>query len=222
MHNLLSFLIALFTLSAVKSNFEQYSLFRKGNTYALSGKHTLAVQSYRKLLDNYPAGILRSEASFNLAVTEFGMKHYQRSADQFASIPPGNSALIRNAGYNRGNALAMEAFTSQKASSGSNELLGRALSCYRRALLDNPQNSDARINYEIVSRALHRTEPPPPSPSPQGSGGASGDGNTGKAPGSAGVTGMILEKVRQEEARQMQRYFRPLPSKTAEHDHPDW
>lgn len=222
MQQILSFLIALFTLTAVQSNFEQYTLFRKANTYAQAGKPAQAVQSYRKLLDNYPAGILRSEASFNLAVAEFVMKHYRRSAEQFASIPPGKSSLIRHAGYNRGNALAMEAFSEGKSASGHKELLSRALSCYRRALLDNPQNSDARINFEIVSRALQRTQPPPPAPTPQDAGSPPETGKNGQGSGSTVLSGMILEQARQEEARQMRRYFRPLPPKEAGRNQPDW
>jgi tetratricopeptide (TPR) repeat protein len=216
MQRALLFLIALFSFDAVKLNLEQYSLFRKANRQAQSGQYAAAVQQYRQLLDRYPAGLLRCEASFNLACAEYGMKHFRRAAEQFAALPPGDAGLSRTAGYNQGNALAMEAFANHKGAD-QEELLGRALFCYRRALLEAPQNTDARINYEIVLRAIQRRQPPPP-PAPQG--GSSPDG-TGQD-GGGGVSRLILENARQEEARQMRKYFKPLPSRPSERNLPDW
>ena len=217
MQRALLLLIALFSFDAVKSNLEQYNLFRKANRQAQFGHYTTAVQQYRQLLDRYPAGYLRCEASFNLACAEYGMKHYRRASEQFAALPPGNADLSRTAGYNQGNALAMEAFANHKGA-GQEELLDQALACYRRALLDNPQNTDARINYEIVLRAIQRRQPPPPAPAPQG--GSAPDGN-GQDGGGA-VSRLILENARQEEARQMRKYFKPLPTKPSERNQPDW
>lgn len=217
MQRTLLFLIALFSFDAVKSNLDQYNLFRKANRQAQAGQYATAVQQYRLLLDRYPAGLLRCEASFNLACAEYGMKHYRRSAELFATLPPGNANLSKTAGYNQGNALAMEAFRSH-AGAAQEALLGRALAFYRRALLDNPQNADARINYEIVLRAMQRHQPPPPSPAPQGGGSAEGDGQDG----GGAVSRLILENARQEEAQAMRKYFRPLPSKPSERNQPDW
>jgi tetratricopeptide (TPR) repeat protein len=216
MQRALLLLIALFSFNAVKSNIEQYSLFSKANRSAQSGRFAVAVQQYQQLLDRYPAGLLRCEASFNLACAEYGMKHYRRAAEQFAALPPGNSELSRTAGYNQGNALAMEAFANHKGA-GQEELLDQALACYRRALLENPRNTDARINYEIVLRALQRHQPPP-SPAPKGGGAPDGKGQDG---GSA-VSRLILENARQEEARQARKYFKPLPTRQSERNQPDW
>jgi tetratricopeptide (TPR) repeat protein len=217
MQRVLLLLITLFSLEAVKSNLDQYTLFRKANRQAQAGQYTTAVKQYRQLLDRYPAGLLRCEASFNLACAEYGMKHYRRAAEQFAALPPGNSDLSRTAGYNQGNALVLEAFRSHKGAN-QQELLARALSCYRRSLLENPQNADARINYEIVLRAMQRRQPPPPSPAPQGGGSPDGKGQDG----GGAVSQLILENARQEEARQLRKYFKPLPTKPAEQNQPDW
>lgn len=217
MQRALLLLIALFSFDAVRSNLEQYNLFRKANRQAQAGQYATAIQQYRQLLDRYPAGLLRCEASFNLACAEYGMKHYRRSAELFAALPPGNAALSKTAGYNQGNALAMEAFRSHRGAA-QEALLGRALAFYRRALLDNPQNADARINYEIVLRAMQRHQPPPPAPAPQGGGSPEGNGQDG----GGAVSRLILENARQEEARQMRKYFRPLPSKPSERNQPDW
>lgn len=217
MQRALLLLITLFSFDAVRSNLEQYNLFRKANRQAQAGQYATAIQQYRHLLDRYPAGLLRCEASFNLACAEYGMKHYRRSAELFATLPPGNAALSKTAGYNQGNALAMEAFRSHTGAA-QEALLGRALAFYRRALLDNPQNADARINYEIVLRAMQRHQPPPPAPAPQGSGSPEGNGQDG----GGAVSRLILENARQEEARQMRKYFRPLPSKPSERNQPDW
>ena len=217
MQRTLLFLIALFSFDAVKSNFDQYNLFRNANRQAQAAQYATAVQQYRLLLDRYPAGLLRCEASFNLACAEYGMKHYRRSAELFATLPPGNADLSKTAVYNQGNALAMEAFRNH-AGAAKEALLGRALAFYRRALLDNPQNTDARINYEIVLRAMQRHQPPPPSPAPQGGGSAEGNGQDG----GGAVSRLILENARQEEAQAMRKYFRPLPSKPTERNQPDW
>lgn len=217
MQRALLLLITLFSFDTVRSNLEQYNLFRKANRQAQAGQYATAIQQYRQLLDHYPAGLLRCEASFNLACAEYGMKHYRRSAELFATLPPGNAALSKTAGYNQGNALAMEAFRSHRGTA-QEALLGRALAFYRRALLDNPQNADARINYEIVLRAMQRHQPPPPAPAPQGGGSLEGNGQDG----GGAVSRLILENARQEEARQMRKYFRPLPSKPSERNQPDW
>jgi tetratricopeptide (TPR) repeat protein len=221
MSRVLPLLIALFSFSALKSNIEQYNLFQKANRHALAGNNALAATEYRQLLDRYPAGILRCEASFNLAGTEFNMKHYRQAADMFSSLPPGNSTLSGIAGYNRGNALAMEAFRNRNTP-GYQELLERALACYRNALLQNPRNDDARINFEIVSRALQRHKtPPPPTPAPESGGDKTGGGGSSQGLNSD-ISRLILENARQEEARQMRRYFRPLAPKQQERDQPDW
>jgi tetratricopeptide (TPR) repeat protein len=220
MHRLLPLLIALFSISAVQSNLEQYRLFSEAGKYEKSDDHAAAIRSYRALLDRYPAGLLRCEASFNLADTEYGLKHYRRAAEMFESLPSGNATLSRQSGYNRGNALAMAAFENRKAHNYQ-ELLGRALACYRRALLDNPRNADARINYEIVLRAMRPLSPPPPAPAPQGGGGGKNSGPS--TPGlSSDMANMILINARQEESRQMHKYFKPVQPRKSGEDQPDW
>jgi tetratricopeptide (TPR) repeat protein len=220
MHRLLPLLIALFSISAVQSNIEQYRLFREAGTHEKNGNHAASIRSYRTLLDRYPAGLLRCEASFNLADAEYGLKHYRRAADLFESLPSGDADLSRQAGYNRGNSLAMAAFATPKAHDYQ-ILLGRALACYRRALMDNPRNADARINYEIVLRAIRRLSPPPPAPAPERGGGGKNGGQS--TPGlSTDVANMILINARQEEARQMHKYFRPVQPRKSGEDQPDW
>jgi tetratricopeptide (TPR) repeat protein len=220
MHRLLPFLIALFSISAVQSNLEQYHLFRVAGAYEKNGDHPAAIRSYRTLLDRYPAGLLRCEASFNLADAEYGLKHYRRAANLFESLPSGNATLSQQSGYNRGNALAMAAFDNHKARDYQ-ELLGQALACYRRSLLDNPRNADARINYEIVLRAIRRLSPPPPAPAPQGGGSRNNGGSS--TPGlSTDVANMILINARQEESRQMHKYFKPVQPRKSGEDQPDW
>ncbi|NTW53051.1 MAG: tetratricopeptide repeat protein [Chlorobiaceae bacterium] len=220
MDRLLPLLIALFSISAVQSNLEQYQLFGTAGRYGKNGDHNGAISLYRSLLDRYPAGILRCEASFNLADAEYQLKHYRRAADLFESLPSGNSDLSRHSGYNRGNSLAMAAFENRKAHDYK-ELLGRSLACYRRSLLDNPRNTDARINYEIVLRAMRSLSPPPPSPPPQG---GRSEKNAGQSqPGlSSDVSNLILNNARQEESRQMHKYFKPVQPRKSGEDKPDW
>ncbi len=220
MHRLLPLLIALFSVSAVQSNLEQYHLFSAAGKLGKNGDNAGAISHYRTLLDRYPAGLLRCEASFNIADAEYGLKHYRRAADLFESLPSGNSELSRQSGYNRGNALAMAAFENRKGRDYQ-ELLGRSLACYRRSLLDNPRNTDARINYEIVLRAMRSLSPPPPSPAPQG--GSNGK-NAGKSPPglSNEVANLILNNARQQESRQMHKYFKPVQPRKSGEEQQDW
>ncbi|MBN1928095.1 MAG: hypothetical protein JW764_00915 [Chlorobiaceae bacterium] len=210
-------LTALVSLDAVTSNIEQYKLFRNAARHGATGEFAEAVREYRQLLDRYPAGILRCEASFNLAGAEYRLKHYRRAAELFATLPPGNAQLNALAEYNRGNALAMEGFRNGK----NRPMLQQALASYRRALLTDPENNDARINYEIVSRALQHQQTTPPAPAPQSGSGAPERGGTGREIGDT-MSRLILENARQEEARQMRRYFRPLQPRPSDSNQPDW
>jgi hypothetical protein len=220
MHRLLPALIVLVSIGSLPSNLRQYQLLRVANAHEENGDIAGAVRMYHSLLDRYPDGIFRREILFNLADTEYVMKHYLRSAGMFDTIPAGNPEITRLATYNKGNALAMTAFGNPKALDYP-ELLSRSLACYRIVLLSDPRNTDARINYEIVRRALRKLSPPPPSPSP-----ASSDkpaaANRSPQSISINVANMILDNAQQNEALLMRKYFHPIPARRTAEEEEDW
>lgn len=220
MHRLLTALIVLVSIGSLPSNLRQYQLLRVANAHVENGDIAGAVSMYHSMLARYPDGIFRREILFNLADTEYGMKHYRGSASMFDSISAGNPKITRLAAYNKGNALAMEAFGNRKAPDYG-ELLSRSLACYRLVLLSDSRNSDARVNYEIVRRALRRLSPPPPSPSPSNSEKPSA-ANKSPQSLSVNVANMILDNARQEEALLMRKYFRPMPSRRSAEEEDDW
>ena len=124
---------------------------RKGNSQYTQEQYSEAITSYQNgvrsvqeegpgavhsgLLNNLGAALFRSGDSEQAEIAF-------SSAARMANTP---EDLVR-ASYNAGNA----AFTAQE--------LETALENYRRALLNDPSNSDAKFNYEFVKRQLDQQE----------------------------------------------------------------
>jgi hypothetical protein len=221
MHKLLASLVLLFSLSDLPSAVRQYRMFLEAYDRQRTGNLAGASQGYASLLAAYPDGFFKREALFDLAGAEYGLKRYQQASTIYAGLQADKGRIGAHASYNRGNALATIAFANPKAHDYP-EQLRNSIACYRRALLANPQDIDARINYEIVIRALRRLTPPP-SPA---SGGGGGKGAPGQGPGhqslNSDVSNLLLDNARQEEGRMMRRYFRPAPPRQSPKEQKDW
>jgi tetratricopeptide (TPR) repeat protein len=227
MSRLLSLLLVLHAIGSVPAMFRQYRLIRQANTLYVSGDYRGAESLYRQLLQRYPVGIVHLEAQFNLAGTEYRLRRYRESAALFGAVreasgTPGRIGIP--ARYNEGNALAMTALGPPLQDSAA-EPLRQSLACYRAVLLSDPDNIDARINYEIVERALQQLRRPP---APSGSPPDSGKGNPSRSGGSSGtgmnpeVTGLILENARREELELLRKYYRPAGTRREGKENRDW
>jgi len=89
-------------------------------------------------------GVVHSGLLNNLGASLFRQEQYEAAASAFAGSSRMASSLedVVRANYNAGNALAMQ------------QQLDSALEYYRSALLADPDNQDAKYNYEFVKRQL--------------------------------------------------------------------
>jgi len=154
------------------------------------------------------------------------MKHYREAADLYRSVRSDTTAIgaiNRNACYNEGNALAMKAFG---MSSGNEKtaLLQNALGCYRSALAADPKMTDARINYEIVMRALHPPSSPPRNAPPKEHNRQPGSPPPPAAasPLNSEVSNLLLDRARQEEKEMLRKYYRKGSARPASKESRDW
>jgi len=134
---------------------EAYTLYRKGD-------YSGAEQRYRETLaETPPVQTLRNSFAlrFNLAGTLAMQKKYRPARTIYRNLAMNNAAgEIRNASlYNEGNCLAEEALETGN-STRKRAFFEQALQRYRTVLRDEPGNTDARINYEIVLRMLDKPE----------------------------------------------------------------
>lgn len=113
---------------AAKEGLESYS----------RGEYVEAVDRFRDSLDDEPDSRVR----YNLGSAAYQGQNYPEAAEAYGAVlgddalPPGNAA------YDLGNVL----FRSDK--------LNEALKAYRQALRENPDDADARYNYELTLRRL--------------------------------------------------------------------
>lgn len=120
---------------------------RRGNAHFRAERYAEAAEAYREgisSLDTREPGHVASGLLNNLGAALYRQDDFQGALDAFASAfgmsaAPADAA---RAAYNAGNA----AFRNQAPED--------ALSYYRRALLRNPSDEDARFNYEFVKRQL--------------------------------------------------------------------
>jgi hypothetical protein len=220
---LIPLLFALFSPGTLPALFSEFGTMRDANEHYSKGDYRSASTLYLSIIDRKPEGNMRREAQFNLADAQFCMKQYNASATLFEKLSTGpgkNGMFERNARYNEGNAIAMAAFSSPKEPRNP-ELLRKALACYRPVLLADPRNTDARINYEIVLRALQKLTPPP-APKPDEKPSPASPPPSTTAPLSSDVTNLVLENAMQDEKALLRKYFRPVQNRRPVGEKRDW
>ena len=103
--------------------------------------------------------------------------------------------------FNEGNTLAMRAIgSSEKAQ--KNALFLQSLNCFKRVLLADPGDGDAKINYEIIHRFLDELENPKQSSS------STTKNKSSNQPASSigkGIAERLLENAQQDESSLMRR-----------------
>ncbi len=127
---------------------------REGNRLYDAGKYDDAVQRYNQALVDEPDS---PALHFNLGDARYKSGKYDDALASFGKAAPGDSAPARTArvAYNVGNTKfrqgeAMESSEPQKALA----LWSEALLDYRRALGADPDDGDAKFNYELVERKI--------------------------------------------------------------------
>ncbi len=124
------------------------------------GLHAYDQGRYADALQQFLAakGIKPGSAALknNTAAALYEMKKYREALEEFSKIDPEKSGLAKeNIRYNQGNAC----YRLQQYE--------QALENYKQCLLANPNDRDAKINYELTLKKLQQGQPPPPAQSPQ-------------------------------------------------------
>ncbi|MEI8031742.1 MAG: tetratricopeptide repeat protein [Chlorobiaceae bacterium] len=216
------FLMILLTVSvSLPEMFSHYRLKQQAEALYAARDFSRAENVFRQLLLVAPEGKESSSAGFNLACALYMQKKYSDAAALFSSSREAKGAAAQpalNARFNEGSALAMKAFeTSEKKS--KRLLLHGSLGAFRRVLLSNPEDGDAKINYEIVRRALQELEEKhsPSSTSPEQRNSSRPETGIGRQ-----VASRLLEKARQDESSMMQRIPRSPKAPQEGRNNKDW
>jgi len=125
---------------------------RSGNNHLEKEQYEEAASAYQKGLESLESPLEADQTYYglqnNLGLTLHRQENYQEASLAFEralSSAPSNDASAW-AAFNAGN----NAF--------DNQLLEQALSHYQTALMENPDNEDAKFNFEFVSRQLQKQQ----------------------------------------------------------------
>ncbi len=126
----------------------------EGNALLKKGKYEESIERYGEVLVDDPESPL---LNFNMGVANFKAGKYSEAVASFSRVRPSDDDLSRTAraAYNTGNAeyrigAAAENDKPQEAIAA----YGRALVAYRRAIVLDPEDKDAKFNYEFVAKKI--------------------------------------------------------------------
>ncbi len=117
---------------------------------------------FGEALKNYEAAYKTSPDSdivnFNLGTALYKTKDYQKAISHFEkSLVSNNQSLEEKASYNLGNAKYKYGIGQEETNlKGAVRLLEQSLRHYERALEIEPEDKDARYNYDFVKKELER------------------------------------------------------------------
>lgn len=187
------------------AEFRSYQALRQANMLYRNGAYADAEQRCREALSDGHADTAshKSAIRFNLAGSLAMQEKYLPARILYRSLAenPG-AASIRNASlYNEGTCLAQEGLATENIER-KKAFFEMALQRYTNVLLKNPNDKDARINYEIVLRMLEKLK--------TGSGGsekslAGQHKSVSSANGSINAAERLLRQAQIEESRTMRR-----------------
>lgn len=210
----LTLLIISSLFSSIAEKFSEYRMQLKATERYEQKNYREALNLFTLLATPERSEEVQARASFGLACSLFMEGRFQDSAAGFArsaKLAGENRELQHRALFNEGKTLAMAALSSPSVASKT-QLFRQALNRFRTVLIGNPDDTDAKVNYEIVYRYLSDLEPErktPPPPDTQNRP-RSGQQPTMSSPAAA----RLLEQSRENEAALM----RGLPSpKTGTH-----
>jgi len=148
-----AFFIVIFPILLVSKQDKKF--IREGNKLYEKNKFQEAEISYRKALEE---NVTNYKADFNLSDALYKQKNYKEAAGKFEFLTKQNvkHKSISDSYYNLGNSyfkLATENSSPENAQS-SMDYLEKALNAYKKSILKNQSDDDARINYELTKRLL--------------------------------------------------------------------
>lgn len=139
-------------LLLVTSGFQIWGQEEKGNRAYRRGDYPKAAERYREALAR---GGREDRLSYNLGTALLQLGVAEEARDRLAEGLRVQAPELRaRAFYNLGNALVL----GSEGGPSEAEILRAALDAYRRALLLEPENDDARWNLELALRRLREAE----------------------------------------------------------------
>lgn len=116
------------------------------------GEYAEAEKKFERVLQSDP----EPEDFLNIGAAQYRQQNYPEARQSFSAALNANDASIKGkAYYNLGNTL----YRMQRPQ--------EALEAYANALKIQPQDQEARLNFEFVKKQLENRPPPSPSPQPQ-------------------------------------------------------
>ena len=151
-----SLLLVVALASSMQEMLGDYRLQLKADALYESRAYREAETVFRQLVSLAPEPKKRASASFNLACALYMQGQYPEAGTLFSSNTKPDLEHRENrlkALFNEGNTLAMQAIGSS-AKAQKIALFRESLNRFKSALLTDPGDGDAKINYEIVHRYL--------------------------------------------------------------------
>ena len=147
------------------------SLARQGNRLAAEGRPQEAVEAYREAIQKNPTS---SRIKYNLGTTLAETKRWEEATRVLGEVTQTPGAPVRSdALYNLGWVLATQADPGdpQSPSPGSLqeriELLEQSLQTFRQAVLADPDDTQAKHNFEVIQERLNQLKQSSASQQPQ-------------------------------------------------------
>jgi len=195
-----SLLLVVALASSMQEMLRDYRLQLKADALYESRAYREAETVFRQLVSLAPEPKERATASFNLACALYMQGKYPEAGTLFASNTKPRENRLK-AIFNEGNTLAMQAL-GNSAKTQKSALFRQSLNCFKRVLLTDPGDGDAKINYEIVLRYLNELENPKQSSSSTKNNKSSHQPESGI---SKGIADRLLENAQQDESSLMRR-----------------
>ena len=137
-----------------------------------SGKFEDAYGQFQQTLKTHPDSRAEDKLQFDSGAAAYKLKDYSKALESFSQALLSRDAGLQSKGhYNLGNTLYQHGET-QKSDDKKLRDWTNALDHYEQTLKLDPQNKEARDNYDYVKRKIEelknkKQEQPSPSPSPQ-------------------------------------------------------
>jgi Ca-activated chloride channel homolog len=137
-----------------------------------SGKFEDAYSQFQETLKSHPESRAEDKLQFDSGAAAYKLKDYSKALESFSQALLSQDTALQSKGhYNLGNTLYQRGET-QKSDDKKLSDWTNALDHYEQTLKLEPQNKEAKENYDYVKRKIDelknkKQEQPSPSPSPQ-------------------------------------------------------
>ena len=199
-------LLIVTLVSSMQEMLQDYRLQLRANSLYEKRDYGNAESTLRQLLSTLPEGRKKTATTFNLACTLYMQGKFAEASAMFAHKPKtaGKDHDIElKSMFNESNSLARNAIGTN-AKSIKTVLFRRSLDRLKSVLLNNPNDGDAKINYEIVRGYLHELETPPHSSS-------SSTGNNSNTEPKSGISQDMAQRLLEHTQQDESSLMRQLP-----------